>query len=277
MSFYAYVNSVIWNAGNRTALAVIAIALVATGCEPHSVAGKAQSSAAAAALSARKIMNVTNIDRRQYAIGTVNGVRLKIPKYYLLHNIVYVGGQRDGRGPASQAVTQSSEIDNFGILLRLSNLEPITTERDREDWSAALSKPLFQKTWMMVSFDNHYPPPREGADKPAMIAHWGPYVLDKQYPYGLMHLASTQSADDGARGFYGHVEYYYDKATETTIQCNTRRIKASPFDTFETCDHQFLIRELHLMAEAFYTEKDLYRWRDIETKVNDIAHSFVEY
>ncbi|SME94199.1 hypothetical protein SAMN06295900_101183 [Trinickia caryophylli] len=214
-------------------------------------------------------------DARRYAVGTVNGVRLRIPKYYLQYGVVYVGDRRDGSGSASRVVTQNSQIDNFGILLRLSNLEPVLTEQDRNDFRAATSKTFFEKTWMMVSFDNHYPPPTGGSDRPEMVEHWGPFILNKERPYGLMQWESRQSVDDGMRGFYGHVEYFYNKSTITTIKCSTLRKKVPPFDTFDHCEHHFIVPELNLMAEAFYTKKDLYRWREIEARVNDIAHSFI--
>lgn len=210
-----------------------------------------------------------------YGVGTINGVNVHIPQQYLLHHIVYAGEHRDGSGPASAATTNDSSIDNFSILVRLSDLQPLTTEADRQDWRDALSKPLFSRTWMMVSFDNHYSIPPASDTTPRMVSIWGPYIRDETSRYGLQHFASVQSVDDGARGLYGHVEYFFQADSRTTIMCQTRRKKVAPFDTFSICEHHFLVPELHVMAEAVYTEPDVARWHRIEQRIREIAHSFV--
>ena len=107
-----------------------------------------------------------------------------------------------------------------------------------------------------------------------MIPEWGPYTLEKNRPFGLMHFGSMQSVDDGAKHMYGHVEYFYDKSTETTILCNTLRKKVPPFDTFDTCHQVFLVPKIQVMAGAYYTKKDIYRWREIEKKVIQIIDDF---
>ncbi len=209
-----------------------------------------------------------------YVIGVLNGLELRIPAYYLMNHVVYKGEAHDGTGPASEGATQKSEIDDFGILLRLSNLQPIRSEQDRRDWDAAFSKTFFKRTWMMVDFDNHYPV-RAVSDIPDMIPSWGPYDLDSKSVYGLTHYESIQSIDEADRKGSAHVEYFYKRSSMTTIICETRRMMVRPFDTYNSCEHHFFVPELKLMAEAFYTKKDLPRWREIEARVSEIARSFV--
>ncbi|WP_321899961.1 hypothetical protein [Paraburkholderia heleia] len=210
-----------------------------------------------------------------YKYGVMNGVKLKIPDNYLMNGVEYEGERRDGTD-SGLAETKQSKIDNFGILLRLSTLRPIETDADLHDWHAAQSKPIFQKNWMMVSFDNHYPI-KKNSDGPDMIPAWGPYVADKIMPYGLMHFESTQSVDDGARNQYGHVEYFYNRSTLTTIMCQTHKPRTPPFNDFSICHHYFFIPDLNVMAEAFYTKNDVSRWKKIEDEVKKIAHSFIVY
>jgi hypothetical protein len=210
------------------------------------------------------------------ATGVVNGVTLKIPRNYLIHSVAYVGESRDGMGPASAAATERSIIDNFGILLKTSTLQPITTAADKVEWRQAFEKPLFSKTWMLVSFDNHYPVPKDAShDRPAMIEEWGPYDQDKASPFGLKHFDSIQPVDRGNRGFHAHVEYFYDHDSLTTIVCQTYRKKVEPYDTFDICEHHFFIPELNLMADAIYTKSDLPRWAEIAKRVKEIAHTFI--
>ena len=213
-----------------------------------------------------------------YAVGTVNGVRLRIPNYYLHYGVVYEGDRRDGLGVASTAAAQGARIDNFGILLRMSTLQPIRTERDKEDWQVASARADFEKEWLMITFDNHYPPflaPPRPMDY--MLQHLGPYSLDKRLPFGLVHYESdrnTGEAQQGA-GSYGHVEYFFDDASVTQIFCRTTKMVVAPYSELSFCQQHFLIPELHQMAEAFYTKKDLSRWVEIETHVKAIVHSFV--
>lgn len=207
--------------------------------------------------------------------GVLNGVRVCIPTSYLLNGIVHAGEPRDGLGAASNSAIANSNIDNFGILVRLSDLHPLTTSSDREAWEQALAKPEFPKTWMMVSFDVRTRFPSTQDSVPSMIPDWGPYNKDKAPLYGLEHFDSIQSVDDGTRGMYGHVEYFFNPKLGTTIMCQTHRKKVAPFDTFSMCEHHFPIPDLKVMAIAIYTKKDVPRWGDIEDTVRKIAHSFV--
>jgi hypothetical protein len=215
--------------------------------------------------------------RISYQCGTVNGIKLAIPTNFLMHRVVYVGDERDGFGPASDGATDKSVIDNFGILLRLSTLQPKSTEADDRDWRSALAtaKPSFDESWMVVSLDNHYPINKTpGPYQSRMPPGAGPFDLDKNRPYGLVHYESIQSVDE-SKSFNGHTEYYFNDLTYTTISCQTHRQEVSPFETFNGCSHRFIVPSLNLMAEAFYTKKDLYQWVRIESRVDEIARSFI--
>jgi hypothetical protein len=183
----------------------------------------------------------------KYWVGTLNGVKLRIPEYYLFpKKIVYEGERHDGLGPASEGATLNSKISDFGILLRLSDLQPIRTEQDQQDWESAFHKPFFQQTWMMVDFDNVYSVDHNPYEGHYMLPRFGPYDRDKNLVFGLVHFESIQTVEDGMRGgnSYGHVEY-------------------------------FLVPELNVVAKAFYTKKDLPRWREFEERVRHIAHTFI--
>jgi hypothetical protein len=263
---------------SRGASAGFLILLAATLFVLFSRGSEAQLGSPRGTIATTKKRSPEKDSQTQYAVGTVNGVKLWIPKYYLLHGVVYEGGERIGLGAASSAVTQNSRIDNFGILVRLSTFQPIQSVEDREDWKEASMHADLEKKWLMVAFDNHYPPPSTPPLHAAyMISRWGPYIPDKKLPYGLVHYESTQSVEDGMKNsdLYGHVEYFFDDASMTAIFCQTTRMVVPPFSQIESCEHRFLVPDLHLMAEAFYTKKDLSRWVEIEGRMRAIANSFI--
>jgi hypothetical protein len=205
-------------------------------------------------------------------------VKLHIPEYYLFpKKIVYAGDRHDGLGPASEGATQNSQISDFGILLRLSDLQPIRTEQDQQDWEAAFNTLLFRQTWMMVDFDSIYLVDRNPYEGHYMLPRFGPFDRDKDLAYGLVHFESTQTIDDGMRGSntYGHVEYFFDLPNLTRIECETHKMRVPPFSLHDDCDHYFFIPELNVVAHAFYTKKDLPRWRELEERVRDIVHTFI--
>jgi len=211
----------------------------------------------------------------QYDVGTMNGVKLSMPSNYIQGAVIYAAKDGQRGGPASEATTQDSKIDNFGILLKLSDLQPMKTYRDRDDWNHALatSRPSFESSWMMVAFDNHYPLQTYWPNNAPNLLPWGPYDQDQELRFGLEHFESVKSVDEDA--LHGHVEYFYSPSSHTTILCQTRRRKVEPFDTFDTCHHYFVVPELNVTAEAFYTKKDLPRWHEFEDRAREIAHSFV--
>jgi hypothetical protein len=215
-------------------------------------------------------------DRVRYWIGTLNGVKLQIPDYYLFpKKIVYEGERHDGLGPASEGATSDSRIVNFGLLLRTSNLQPIRTEQDRLDWLHA-QYVWADSSWMMVDFDNIYPIDRTQSPRHYMLPEYGPFDRDDNLSYGLTHYESEQPISQGEHDsrVYGHVEYFFDLGNLTRIECDTIQTKTKPLRVFTTCDHRFFIPELNVMAEAFYSKRDLYRWREIETRVREIVHTF---
>ena len=213
------------------------------------------------------------VDEKFYATGTMNGVRLRIPKVYFLSAIHY--------HPGTEALSGfDRQIDIFDLRVRLSNFEPVVTDRDRQDWNLAMSRarPIFWETWLTVDFDNRYPLNWSiNKDMPDGLrkdpAHWGPFVRDRTRPYGLVHYDSVQTVDNSPD--HNHWEYYYDEASLTNIVCETSRIKVPPFDTYDHCDHRFLIPRLHVMAGATYGKKDLPRWREIELRITQIGDSFI--
>lgn len=215
-----------------------------------------------------------------YERGEINGVRLSIPDNYLISPIDFREPVKPSDAGSSKVKSEYLEINDFSILMRLSNFQPRISKQDEKDWLTASTRarPTFMASWLMVDFDNRHPVdlslPNEMPDRLHQDpANWGPYVRNQDLYHGLTHYESVKSVDDDP---VGHVEYYYREGSHTTIVCNTERIKVAPFDTHDVCKHYFEIPELHLMAEAFYTKSDLHRWNQIEAEVLKTVHQFVD-
>jgi len=72
------------------------------------------------------------------------------------------------------------------------------------------------------------------------LAHWGPFLLQKEEKYGLAHYISVQKP--GAGGFD---EFFYDAKTEKTIiTCANAPMKVTPFKPLSYCEHDFSIPKL---------------------------------
>ncbi|MGF6771955.1 hypothetical protein P3T18_004443 [Paraburkholderia sp. GAS199] len=215
---------------------------------------------------------------KSYVTGMMNGVHLSILKNYLVSDVTYENEIPLRKKQKSSGNSQYKNISDFGILVRLSNFSPRVSPQDWKDWSAASTKahPSFMKSWMMADFDNRHRVDLAQLDMPEKLheddAHWGPFVRDKNLENGLIHYESVQSVDDNP---VGHVEYFYQKSSRTTILCKTHRVHVAPFDTYDECQHYFFVPDLNVMAEAFYTKADLPRWNEIESQIKKTVHSFI--
>lgn len=214
--------------------------------------------------------------RQGYTQGVFNGIQVLIPNKFLQSGVMYSSPPRDVDNPEFKF----NRIAEFGILLRISNLSPVTTEQDRRDWRQASSttKPSFLNAWMMVDFDSRYPIDWNiNHEMPANLmkdpAHTGPFIRDEFAPFGLHHYTSVQPVDNG--GPHGHMDYFYSDSSLTNIVCETNRTKVPPLYTYDECHHRFLVPELHVVAEAFYTKNDLKNWKLFEEHIRLIAKDFI--
>ncbi|WP_123863510.1 hypothetical protein [Burkholderia plantarii] len=215
-----------------------------------------------------------NVDKHE--VGMINGVKVSIPEYYLHYGIVYERNSIDVPRASGGAQDQWRPIDNFGVVLRLSDLEPVSMASNRYEWVAALKQAEIENNLLMITFSKQFPIPASSRDiHDDMVSSWGGYLRNGIDFHGLEHFESVQSVDDGDPGGYGHVEYFFDKKSMTTIACHTYRIKVAPHSTFDSCVGWFSIKKFNLSAEMFFSKKDIYRWKPIEDKVKKLSNSFV--
>jgi hypothetical protein len=101
-------------------------------------------------------------DKECPAIGNVDGVKLAIPRAYLFGPVTYKGDdiwKTTSAGGRKRRPSFANEIENFGILVRLSDFRPIETQRDREDYQNVESRmgPAVlppQNRWILVGVNS---------------------------------------------------------------------------------------------------------------------------
>jgi hypothetical protein len=218
-------------------------------------------------------------------IGNINGMKLSIPKTYLVISALrYAGEGQTLTQPRQMMPSFESQIRKFVIRLRLSTLRPTKTLGDLYDLNNTQTKfapngkltSSYYETWTNISISpEHY---LEGNGVEKEKNEWlnnesshGPFVRQDAPVAGLVHEESAQPA----RGDLSHYEFFYDEETRKTfIFCQSGHSSLHAM-TYDDCSQVFIIPELKAMAEATYTKKDLPRWREIEEATQKIVHSFI--
>ncbi|MBF0561227.1 MAG: hypothetical protein HQL37_04225 [Alphaproteobacteria bacterium] len=216
------------------------------------------------------------------AVGNIHGVRLRIPNYYLASGLQYKGEEPLMMTPRTFTPTFESEIEYIGVRLRVSNLQPIRTAQDREDYARSRHTlhPFIYETWMTISYSQRN---YGGGSRRGQVENWerdgsrrGPFVRHPELVNGLIFMESTQPVVQPGRAYQnGKQDYYYDESMATFISCEMRRQSVPPFAYYNSCNHYFDIPEIGVEAEAIYTTNDLPRWREIEARARELLQSFI--
>ncbi|MHB1701066.1 MAG: hypothetical protein ACYCSN_13230 [Acidobacteriaceae bacterium] len=212
-----------------------------------------------------------------HSIGNIDGVDLSIPQNYLLSSVVYAGQDAWTYSAKKETPSYKHAIDNFGILLRLSNLEPIKSQADWQDWLNSLNttKPFLYETWLTAGISGRYYPP-DGTYK-KIIPFWlsssagfGPFNIKAPSEFGLTHYLIKKKMPESPD------EIYFDSGTwKNLITCQTTTSKIREIGTFSSCTDRFLLPEIHVVVDADFSKDDLYRWREIQSRIKEIIDSFI--
>jgi hypothetical protein len=212
------------------------------------------------------------------SIGNIGGIDVSIPQNYLLSGVVYVGQDAWTYSAKQEAPSYKRTIDNIDFLLRLSNLEPIRSQADWNDWIKALNgKPFLYETWLTGSvFNRAGMYPSDGTYKTIIPRYWessvpfGKFNIHAPNEYGLAHyLVKKQQA-------WAPGELYFDPETWTNlITCDTEKGTPPLGVTTSLCSDTFLIPELRVVVDAHFAKDKLYRWREIQSRITEIVDSFV--
>jgi len=221
------------------------------------------------------------------AIGNIAGIKLSIPHHYMPRGVHYKGEPvwRRERTP-NPSRTFESEIEDFGLLLRQSNYQPVQTPKDRLDYLAfvrAFSSPADNR-WLVLDIE----PARYVGSSGTLqhmfnnymkelteIVHWGPFISQEGEVYGLKRAVSSKPEKD--KSSVEEVdEFFYDPNTwGTFITCSNNHQKVPPFAPFSSCDHYFTVPEVKSVARVWFAKEDLSRWSETEREVKKVISSFI--
>lgn len=219
------------------------------------------------------------------AVGNLNGVKIAIPREYMLFGVQYMGEDVWKPKPRTTAPSFDTPIQSFSMLLRLSDLEPIRTPQDMADYQASQHR-VASPTWSIIGVSSE---PDEPVINNAM--EWTKIVVEhRRSPfdtehdrnvdtteniYGLSHsYIEHYKANPGQKLFEQRPHTYYDaKNWSGLIVC--RDPLPEHVMKFHHCTQSFFNKELKAHIEVSYDIDQLPRWKDIQEKISKIVLSFV--
>lgn len=195
------------------------------------------------------------------AVGSMNGVKLSIPRNYLLSGLLYKGEDPWSGRTRSFTPTLDSSIEDFSLRLRMSTRKPVQSAQDwadyfKQGWHGVYTP---DNTWITVSVE---PEGLRNGGKNGLLrsvfegwrkdeAHWGPWVRERPDVYGLQYYVSR--SPHGMDSTMQPNEIFYDAGTEKTfISCANGHRKAPPHDPTSFCQHLFVVPELKAVASVNY-------------------------
>lgn len=221
-----------------------------------------------------------------FVVGNMAGVKISIPKNYLIRgpNPHYKG--EDVWSPSkvpSPTRNFESEILDFGLLLRDTDLQPILTKNDLDEYQTQY-KPSSSKRdhqWITIEFQSSFYVLGHGNMQAAYEnwmkneANWGPWIPQETDVSGLKHFVSKKQ-NINVMNYSSPDEFFYDPSTRNTfISCTNRRRAVPPFDALRGCEHKFDLPELRAQVRVNYSKNDLPRWREIESLIKAMAYTLV--
>jgi len=219
-------------------------------------------------------------------LGNMAGIKIAIPRSYLIRgpNPHYKG--EDTWTPSktpSPPRNFESEILDFGLMLRDTDLQPILTKNDLDEYQTQY-KPSSSKRdhqWITIEFQSspyisghgNMQTTYEGWIKNE--TDWGPWIPQEADVSGLKHFVSKKQ-NINTMNYSPPDEFFYDSSTRNTfINCTNRRRSVPPFDARSGCEHRFDLPELRTQVSVNYSKNDLPRWREIEGLIKAMARTLV--
>jgi len=220
-----------------------------------------------------------------FVVGNMGGVRISVPKSYLIPapSVEYKNEDIWRPSKAQPSRGFESEIVGIALLLRDTDLQPILTKEDVDEYQSQY-KPSSSKRehhWITIGFDTRFYALNQGSMQSTYEgwikneAHWGPWIPQDTNVSDLKHFVSEKQ-DINTMDYSPPDEFFYDSSTRSTfISCTNRRRAVPPFDASSGCEHKFNLPELKAQVSVNYPKSDLPRWREIESSITKMAHALV--
>lgn len=222
-----------------------------------------------------------------YAVGSLNGVRVRIPAEYQFFGVQYEGenafNQKTWR---KTPATLDTPITTYSILLRASNFEPRRTPQDHKDWVVDGHYIGPETRWFSVGvYPDHKPD-----DTPQLrVSEWRIRLIESwkvkpsqhdaktspQLHYGLQ-LDEPVLRSGSPKPYWPEILIYTtkpDSPLQTLIHCQPPSEK--DINPLWRCEQNFDVKNARAGVKVRYQIDQLPRWQEIQTKISAIVNSFV--
>lgn len=225
------------------------------------------------------------IVRAGFVVGNMGGVKISVPNSYLIPapSVEYKG--EDIWRPSKTTPPRSfeSEIVGIALLLRDTDLQPILTKEDVDEYQTEYKPSSSNRDhrWIIIGFDTRFYALNHGSMQSTYEgwikdeAHLGPWIPQETDVSGLKHFVSKKQ-NVNTTDISPPDEFFYDSSTRNTfIECTNRRRAVPPFDARSGCTQRFNFPELKAQVSVHYPKADLPRWREIESSIQKMVHTLV--
>lgn len=221
-----------------------------------------------------------------YAVGSLKGVRVRIPAEYQFFGVQYEGENAfDKTTWRKTPATINTPITSFSLMLRASNFEPRRTAQDHKDWMADGHYIGPETRWFSVSV---YPDHKPDDTPHQRVSEWRTRIIeswkvqyskhdaktDAQLHYG-MQLDKPILRPDSLKPLSPEIWIYTtkrDSPLQTLIYCRPPGEKA--INPLWNCEQGFDISGVAGISVRYQIDQ-LPRWQEIQTRVSAIVKSFV--
>jgi hypothetical protein len=233
--------------------------------------------------------------RDHYAIGSMNSVKLSIPREYLFFPVEYLGETVWAPRKDKPKRTYASKIGNFSAYVEWPTMRPRQPDSEASYYKSFKG----ESDWLMVSVQTREDadPAQEQSRREATKRRVdnGPARVLKGYLFELHRYGAPPTVKYEHRGFDEKLRLYsalpmgagseyaagWNEAlhwngdlngiVDTLIRCQNGVFK-SP--AVRKCEHRYELPALDGYAVIRYRQDLLPQWRDIETKTRQLFNFF---
>jgi len=222
-----------------------------------------------------------------YAVGLLNGVKVRIPAEYQFFGVQYEGENAfDKTTWRKTPATMDTPITSFSMLLRASNFEPRHTPQDHKDWVADGYYIGPETRWFSVGV---YPDHKPDDTPQQRVSEWRTSFIESwkvqpskhdaktstQMHYGLQ-LDEPVLRQGSPKPYSPEIIIYTTKPSsplQALIHCQPPGEK--DINPLWRCEQNFDVKGARAGVRVRYKIDQLPRWQEIQTKVSTIVNSFV--
>jgi len=232
------------------------------------------------------------VRRAPDSVGTIGGVKIRIPALYRHNSLVtYIsnaglaGGRTGGATVDASAPTINTPIDTVSVDVRQSDFQPVASPQEQADFGLAentvRAPPPVENRWLHIQVSSKgYPMDPQARFEDDANSRWSHGPFEKlPDTWGLVHYRATTPLTSGIMN--AQYEYFFDprNIAGTLIVCENLMRAVTPYDVYAQCTLSFNLPSFHaraLMRPVGITDKsDFANWRELEAKTSHMLNAFV--